>query len=70
MCVFYSIMSYSIGSYQEAIDKYHQEMITRSATKVQASAQAAHFLHTNVAIEKGNITRGAAAAAATSKASK
>jgi hypothetical protein len=28
---------------------------------VQASAEAAHFLHTDVAIQKGNITRGAAA---------
>lgn len=44
-----------------ALSNYHQEMIERSTKKVQASAQAAQFLHTQVAIQKGNITRGAAA---------
>jgi salicylate hydroxylase len=49
-----------------AIDKYHLEMTAQSAKKVQASAQAAQFLHSDVAIQEGNITRGAAAAAASS----
>jgi 2-polyprenyl-6-methoxyphenol hydroxylase-like FAD-dependent oxidoreductase len=52
------------NSIRDAIHKYHQEMTVRSAKKVQASAQAAQFLHTDVAIQQGNMTRGAAAAAA------
>ena len=46
----------------EALRKYHEEMTARSAKKVQASAQAAQFLHSGVAIQEGNVTRGAAAA--------
>lgn len=45
----------------ESIKKYHDEMIDRSTKKVQASANAAHFLHTELAIKKGNMTRGAVA---------
>lgn len=45
------------------LDTYLDEMLTRSATKVKASAEAAEFLHTDVAIQKGNVTRGGAAAA-------
>ena len=37
-------------------------MLARSAVKVKASADAAHFLHTNIAIQEGDITRGTAAA--------
>jgi salicylate hydroxylase len=51
-------------SIQEAIQDYEEEMTTRSARKVQASSEAAQFLHTDVAIQEGNMTRGAAAAAA------
>ena len=50
------------GTVSEALQVYQEEMMARSATKVQASAQAAQFLHTEVAIQKGNVTRGAAAA--------
>lgn len=49
---------------EEALHLYHEEMILRSAVKVQASAKAAQFLHTSVAIAPGNVTRGAAAAVA------
>ena len=49
---------------QKALTEYHEEMIGRSAVKVQASALAAQFLHTDIAIQRGNVTRGAAAAAA------
>ncbi|CAJ1963003.1 unnamed protein product [Cylindrotheca closterium] len=45
-----------------ALDEYHAEMVERTAVKVQASAEAAQFLHSSVAIQKGNVTRGAAAA--------
>jgi salicylate hydroxylase len=50
------------GSLEKALDLYNQEMLSRSAAKVQASADAAEFLHTEVAIQPGNVTRGAAAA--------
>lgn len=43
-----------------ALAGFEQEMLARSAVKVTASAQAAQFLHTDVAIQQGNVTRGAA----------
>jgi 2-polyprenyl-6-methoxyphenol hydroxylase-like FAD-dependent oxidoreductase len=52
---------YTSDDVTEALVGYKEEMLTRSAVKVQASAEAAHFLHTNVAIQKGNVTRGGAA---------
>lgn len=58
----YSTCSLSNSSTFEAIIKYQDEMIVRSAKKVKASAQAAEFLHTEAATQEGNITRGAAAA--------
>jgi salicylate hydroxylase len=50
---------------EQAIFEYEQEMIPRVAVKVKASAEAAIFLHTDIAIQEGNMTRGAAAAATT-----
>ena len=47
----------------EALLQYESQMLERSAAKVKASADAANFLHTDVAIQHGNVTRGAAAAA-------
>jgi 2-polyprenyl-6-methoxyphenol hydroxylase-like FAD-dependent oxidoreductase len=47
---------------EQAILLYETEMLERSAVKVKASAEAAHFLHTDIAIQEGNVTRGAAAA--------
>ena len=41
-------------------------MLKRSKPKVKASAEAAHFLHTELAIQEGDITRGAANAKSTS----
>jgi salicylate hydroxylase len=49
-------------AWKDAICSFEEEMLARSAVKVQASAEAAHFLHTDVAIQEGNVTRGAAAA--------
>jgi hypothetical protein len=40
---------------------YKDEMLARSAKKVTASAEAAQFLHTDVAIQEGNVTRAGAA---------
>jgi salicylate hydroxylase len=42
---------------------FEAEMLIRSAVKVKASANAAQFLHSDIAIQKGNVTRGAANAA-------
>ena len=45
-----------------AMEVFEREMLDRSAVKVQASAKAAQFLHSEIAIQEGNVTRGAAAA--------
>lgn len=47
---------------RNALAKFEDEMIERSAVKVEKSADAAKFLHSEVAISKGNVTRGAVAA--------
>lgn len=47
-------------SLQRLISDFEREMLDRSSVKVKASAQAAHFLHTDVAISEGDVTRGAA----------
>jgi 2-polyprenyl-6-methoxyphenol hydroxylase-like FAD-dependent oxidoreductase len=52
---------YASNNINEALITYKEEMLTRSVVKVKASAEAARFLHTDVAIQKGNVTRGAAA---------
>ena len=46
-----------------SLDQFEDEMLERSAVKVQKSADAAKFLHTHVAISEGNVTRGQVAAA-------
>lgn len=45
-----------------ALDEFEEEMLQRSSVKVEKSANAAKFLHSEVAISEGNVTRGAAAA--------
>eukprot|EP00804_Cyclotella_cryptica_P017732 CCRYP_001172-RA/>CCRYP_001172-RA protein AED:0.14 eAED:0.14 QI:426/-1/1/1/-1/1/1/165/659 len=45
----------------DALAKFEREMLERCAAKVKKSADAAKFLHSEVAIAKGNVTRGAAA---------
>ena len=44
-----------------ALAEFEEEMLRRSALKVAKSADAASFLHSDVAISEGNVTRGAAA---------
>ena len=46
---------------RDALAMFEEEMLERSSVKVKKSAEAAKFLHTEVAIQEGNITRGAAA---------
>ena len=52
-----------------SLQEFETKMLERSAVKVQASANAARFLHSDIAIQQGNITRGAAAAAAAASGS-
>ncbi len=49
------------GSAQNSLREFEAEMLPRSAVKVKASAEAAHFLHTDVAIFEGDMSRGDAA---------
>ncbi|CAA6689783.1 MULTISPECIES: NAD(P)/FAD-dependent oxidoreductase [unclassified Lentimonas] len=46
------------GSVTKALLEFKVEMLARSAIKVKASADAARFLHTDVAIRAGNMPRG------------
>ncbi|MGJ8650992.1 MAG: FAD-dependent oxidoreductase [Opitutaceae bacterium] len=48
------------GSVTKTLREFETEMLTRSAAKVKASAEAARFLHTDVAISEGNMPRGSA----------
>ena len=43
---------------EERLAKFESDMLKRSAGKVKASADAAKFLHSEVAIMEGNVTRG------------
>ena len=52
---------------KECLESFEEEMLARSSVKVKASAEAARFLHTEVAIQEGNVTRGAAANSTCSK---
>ena len=47
---------------KDALAHFEEEMLQRSAVKVKKSAEAAVFLHSEVAISGGNVTRGAVAA--------
>ena len=49
---------------QDALQEFQAEMIQRTTPKVQASADAAEFLHSSVAIQSGNVTRGGVAMSA------
>ena len=46
-----------------ALQSFEKEMLLRSSVKVQALAEAVKFLHSPIAIQKGNVTRGGCAAA-------
>lgn len=58
-------LSYDLNSCLEIeLQEYESSMLQRSEVKVKASAEAAKFLHTDIAILEGNCTRGGAAKAA------
>jgi 2-polyprenyl-6-methoxyphenol hydroxylase-like FAD-dependent oxidoreductase len=46
--------------------EFEEEMIGQSSKKVKASSETAQFLHSDIAIASGDLTRGAAAAIASS----
>ena len=57
--------SYDISSRLEnELQVYESSMLQRCEVKVKASAEAAKFLHSEIAILEGNCTRGGAAKAA------
>lgn len=47
-----------LGLRQSVLTEFESEMLERSAHKVQASAEAAEFLHSEVALYEGNEPRG------------
>ena len=47
-----------VGLRESALQEYETEMLERSAAKVKDSASAAEFLHTDIAIHKGDEPRG------------
>ncbi len=49
------------NSEKKALREFEAEMLPRSAVKVKASAEAARFLHTDIAICEGDMPRGTAA---------
>jgi 2-polyprenyl-6-methoxyphenol hydroxylase-like FAD-dependent oxidoreductase len=50
-----------IGIRKSILNDFESEMITRSATKVKDSAEAAKFLHSEIALFEGNEPRGSVA---------
>jgi salicylate hydroxylase len=56
----YKAGSTTAGFETKVLREFEAEMLTRTAVKVIASAKAAHFLHTDVAICEGNMPRGSA----------
>jgi 2-polyprenyl-6-methoxyphenol hydroxylase-like FAD-dependent oxidoreductase len=46
------------GIRQCILNKFEAEMLTRSATKVKDSAEAAQFLHSSVVLHEGDMPRG------------
>ena len=50
-----------IGIRKSVLNDFESEMVSRSATKVKDSAEAAKFLHTEIALFEGNQPRGSVA---------
>lgn len=47
-----------VGIRESVLNSFESEMLTRSASKVKGSAEAAAFLHSKIVLQKGNMTRG------------
>jgi 2-polyprenyl-6-methoxyphenol hydroxylase-like FAD-dependent oxidoreductase len=50
-----------IGIRKSVLNDFETEMLSRSATKVKDSAEAALFLHSEIALFEGNQPRGSVA---------
>ena len=50
-----------LGLRTQVLNAFEKEMMTRSAVKVKESRAAAEFLHSDVVLQEGNITRGGCA---------
>jgi 2-polyprenyl-6-methoxyphenol hydroxylase-like FAD-dependent oxidoreductase len=50
-----------LGLRKKVLTDFEKDMMTRSAIKVKESRAAAEFLHTEVVLQEGNITRGGCA---------
>ena len=49
------------GLRTQVLSEFENDMIQRSAVKVKESRAAAKFLHSDVVLQEGNITRGGCA---------
>lgn len=47
-----------VGIRESVLTAFESDMLTRSASKVKGSAEAAKFLHSDVVLRKGDATRG------------
>jgi salicylate hydroxylase len=47
-----------IGIRKSVLTEFESEMLERSATKVKDSAEAAHFLHSDIVLHEGDEPRG------------
>lgn len=47
-----------VGIRQSVLKEFEEEMLERSASKVKDSAEAAHFLHSEIVLHEGNEPRG------------
>lgn len=50
-----------VGLREQVLTGFETDMMTRSAVKVKESRAAAQFLHTDIVLQEGNITRGGCA---------
>lgn len=53
-----NIQNKQINLREEVLQQYEKEMIERSSVKVNKSADAAKFLHSDIVLQKGNVTFG------------
>ena len=47
-----------VGIRKSVLKEFESEMLERSAIKVKDSAEAAHFLHSEIVLREGNQPRG------------
>jgi 2-polyprenyl-6-methoxyphenol hydroxylase-like FAD-dependent oxidoreductase len=50
-----------VGLRKQVLSEFEENMMARSAVKVNESREAAQFLHSDIVLQEGNITRGGCA---------